>query len=33
VEGDQGLLARRGLDVLEDLFFVVDQEVADLVGG
>ncbi len=33
MERDQGLFARCGFDVLEDLFFVVDQEVTFLMSG
>jgi hypothetical protein len=31
VEGQQSFLARLGFDVLEDLLFVIDQEVAVLI--
>jgi hypothetical protein len=33
VKGDQRLLARLRLDVLEHFFFIVDEEVALFVGG
>lgn len=33
VKGHEGLLAGIGLDVLKDFFFIVDKDVAVLVGG
>jgi hypothetical protein len=33
VEGDQRLFAGLGLDVLENLFLVIDKEIALLVAG
>ena len=33
VEGDQGLFARLGFDILEDLLLVIDEKIAFRMGG